>query len=100
MRTAITRVMIALIGVSVIASSIALNSGCVAPANERTVSDLVAKRDSLERVIRRYKLNLSITEDQCMRYAKIVSRDPSQSRFIVGWTARAFSWTKTRGDSL
>lgn len=46
-----------------------------------------ACRDTLhtERVL------ASLTKQQMLRYAGIVNRDPSQSKFILGWTRRAFA---------
>lgn len=34
-----------------------------------------------------------LTEKEVKRLAKIVARDPSQTRFIVGWVNRAFQGT-------
>lgn len=33
---------------------------------------------------------VGLARAQMTRYAAIVARDPSQSRFLVGWTRRAF----------
>jgi hypothetical protein len=51
----------------------------------RLVVDSLRARAAEQRVLFR------LAEQQMKRYAKIVARDPGQTRFIVGWTTRAFA---------
>ena len=83
--------------------------GCQSPCPPPVVT--VAARDSLlgviDSLVRRVAVGDSARRRQAgllmgaevtmLRYARIVSRDPSQSVFLVGWTRRAFAGTI--GDS-
>ena len=48
-------------------------------------------RDSLTALVREQVALTILAREQMLRYARIVARDPSQTRFIVGWTRRAFA---------
>lgn len=52
---------------------------------------LAALLDSARAQLREQVVLVRLAEQQMMRYARIVQRDPTQSRFVVGWTRRAFS---------
>ena len=80
-------------------AALILAVACRAPVPAVATVDrvCVAARDSLQLVLdstrsrlREQVVLIRLTEQQAKRYAKIVGRDPSQSRFIVGWMNRAF----------
>jgi len=54
---------------------------------------LMAVADSLRMRLREQVILVGLAEQQMTRYATIVVRDPSQLRFLVGWTRRAFAGT-------
>lgn len=79
----------------------ALALGCAAPKPAAApVADSVCLRradsltfvvDSLRSRAQEQRVLVLLAEQQMKRYAKIVGRDPTQARFIVGWTNRAFA---------
>jgi hypothetical protein len=88
----------------------AMIKGCVSQANDKTVSDLVATVDSLNRLLVKDTLAIDSlkmfadyekimarrTAGKCHDYAVIVKKNPTQSVFIVNWIDRAFQWTQTK----
>jgi hypothetical protein len=54
-------------------------------------SACLVRADSLAVLLREQRILVGLAEQQMMRYAQIVQRDPTQARFLVGWTRRAFA---------
>jgi hypothetical protein len=54
-------------------------------------SACLARADSLAALLREQRILVGLAERQMLRYATIVQRDPTQARFLVGWTRRAFA---------
>lgn len=67
--------------------------GCVAARDSIAhIADSLRTRLDTARARLGEQIILSrLAEQQVKRYAAIVARDPSQSRFLVGWVHRAFT---------
>lgn len=55
---------------------------------------LASRNDSLFSALYDQKILVKLTKEKCIRYAKIVRKDHSQSIFIVNWIERSFQWTE------
>jgi hypothetical protein len=53
-------------------------------------TSIAARGDSLARELRRLQVRVRFAEDRALRYARIVQRTPSQSKYLNGWMRRAF----------
>lgn len=65
---------------------------CSHPAPQAVQVDTVRVVDSAcVAQLKTERILVSLAEQQMNHYATIVARDPSQAKFLVGWTRRAFS---------
>lgn len=72
--------------------------GCASPTPDEQAAEQAASaataclhtRDSLRTVLHEQRVLVSLARQQMTRYAQIVARNPTQAKFLVGWTARAF----------